>query len=169
MLVFLCMLRGALRRFIKKRGVVNQFGGWDSLLYRGKFSINRAYNYFIKDIPTVSWRNIMKRNYASPSALFITWLAIQNRLATKDRISKWMEDCTVECDLCHQWEESMAHILFDCPNAQEIRKLVFARLKFHRDAGSIQEEIDLMQWLNAKKTDRAKTIVALWIEMIYRI
>lgn len=60
-----------------QRKVVTQLGGWNFLLYNGKFPISRAYNYFIEDVPTVSWRNIMKRNFASPIALFITWLAIQ--------------------------------------------------------------------------------------------
>ena len=86
----------------------------------------------------------MKRNSASPSAFFIAWLAIQNRLATNDQIGKWMENCAMECDLCHQGEETMAHILFDCPNAREVRKLIFASLNFQHDAGSIHEEIDLM-------------------------
>ena len=55
----------------------------------------------IAEAPQVPWGNIMIKNIASPSAKFITWLTIQNRLATKERIAKWKEIDDAECVLCN--------------------------------------------------------------------
>ena len=64
--------------------MVDLLGGWETTSTRDKFDIGRVYDLLIDEAPKVSWGNIKIRNIASSNARFITWLAIQNRLATKD-------------------------------------------------------------------------------------
>ena len=71
------------------------------------------------------------KNVTSPSARFITWLAIQNRLATKNRASKWT---VIEDTYFVMWNsdiETTHHLLHDCQYAQEIRGRLFSFLQ-HR-------------------------------------
>ena len=70
----------------------------------------------------------MIRNGATQSGKFITWLAVQNILSTKDHISKWIEDCGLNCALCDGGQESAQHLLFDCDNAKQVREGVFSFL-----------------------------------------
>ena len=77
------------KKIIKRRTIVDSLGRWERITKRNEFSIGRTYEMLIAEAPQVPWGNIMIKNIASPSAKFITWLAIQNRLATKERIAKW--------------------------------------------------------------------------------
>lgn len=54
---------------------------------KGKFSTANAYQLLRLQAP--NWRKIICNNTASPSSLFICWLALSDRLATKDRMLKW--------------------------------------------------------------------------------
>ena len=74
--------------------------GWNPTLKDGKFSIRATYECLIAEELKENWGNITIRNRATRSANFIMWLAVQNRFAIKDRISRWMEDCSTDCVLC---------------------------------------------------------------------
>ncbi|XP_060178337.1 uncharacterized protein LOC132608315 [Lycium barbarum] len=54
----------------------------------GKFSIKGAYISFIPQCPKVSWKSITTGSGPLPRHQFITWLAINGRLATVDRLAK---------------------------------------------------------------------------------
>lgn len=49
----------------------------------GKFSINKCYT------AQISWKRLICNNKTSPKSLFITWLAVLNRLATKFTLAHW--------------------------------------------------------------------------------
>lgn len=61
-----------------------------TLLTAPKFSITRTYSVLQSDHPRVMWIRIICNIKFSPKTLFITWLALHERLATKD---KW---CALE-------------------------------------------------------------------------
>ena len=91
----------------------------------------------IADAPHVPWGNIMIKNIASPSARFITWLAIQNRLATKDRVEKWKEIEDVNCVFCSGANESAQHLLYDCQFTQDVRNQLFSFLNYRLDVSNL--------------------------------
>ena len=76
------------KKIIKHRTIVDNLGGWESITKENEFSIGKTYEMLIADALHVPWGNIMIKNIASPSARFNTSLAIQNRLAIKDRVEK---------------------------------------------------------------------------------
>nr|QIA97952.1 hypothetical protein AP_R.00g000480-v1.0.a3 [Amaranthus palmeri] len=157
------------KKIIKQWELVERLGGWNSIVSGGVFCIGKVYDRLIANHPKVDWGPIMIKNVASPSARFITWLAIQNRLATRDRLAKWLELTDDRCVLCNNASESAHHLFFDCRNAKEIRAKIFNFLSWNLNEANFHDEIQCMSKLNKKKTDRAKLIVGLWTEMIYNI
>ena len=101
--------------------------------------------------------------------LFTTWLAIHDRLPTKTRIQKWMEECDTGCVVCSLEEENLQHLLIDCVFAKEVRDHVFSFLPASLIECTLQEEIKHMTKLNRKTSDTTKLIVTCWTGMIYGI
>ena len=157
------------KKIINLRTVVERLGGWEEITKGSEYTIGRTYEMLIADAPKVPWSNIMIKNIASPGARFITWLAIQNRLATKERIEKWKVIEDAKCVLCSGAIESTQHLLYDCQFTQSVRNCLFSFLKYRPESSNFQEEIQKMNKINKKKTDRAKLIVGIWTEMIYSI
>ena len=108
--------------------MVDQLRGWEIIAKGDKFAIGKVYDTLIAEAPKVPWGTIMIKNIASPSTRFITWLAIQNKLATKDRVRKWMENVDEYCVMRNRAIESTQHLLFDCKYAQEVKSCLFSFL-----------------------------------------
>ena len=157
------------KKIIKHKAIFDCLGGWERVTKGNEIFIGRTYEILIAEAPLVPWGNIMIKNIVSQSARFITWLAIQKRLATKERITKWKEIDDAEGVLCNGEIESAQHLLNECQLTQTVRNRLFSFLKYRPDASNLQEEILLMNKINKKKTDRAKLIVGIRIEMIYSI
>jgi len=63
-------------------------------------------------------------NKALPAALHFAWKVILNRVATCDNlITRGESVSTNVCVMCGKCEESMGHLLFNCPFAQSIWNL----------------------------------------------
>ena len=71
--------------------------------------------------------------------------------------------------LCNGSTESLNHLMFEFPNAKAVQTGVLRFLDGIWGPRSFEEEIDYMNKLNKKKTDRAKLIVACWTKKIYGI
>ena len=111
----------------------------------------------------------MIKNKATRSAKFINWLAVQNRLATKDRISRCLGECEVDCMLCDGGSKIVHHLMFECKNANQVCEGNFSFLIHAWKTRSWEDKIKIMANLNRKKTKKAKLIVIVWTEMIYGI
>lgn len=98
------------RRILKCRTVIDDIEGWDNCMHKDKFSIRKLYAKLRTQGEKVSWRRITCNNSASPRSIFITWLALLNRLYTKDRMLLWHLPCSPDCSLCGQEDESVAHL-----------------------------------------------------------
>lgn len=85
--------------------------------------------------------------------LFTTWLAIHDRLQTKTRIRKWLEECDTRCVVCSLGEENLQLLLVDCVFAKEVRDHVFNFLLAPLIECTLQEEIKYMSKLNRKISD----------------
>lgn len=114
-------IRGA-REVFSTVGDVSQF------VYNGKYSISKMYKYLKGEHEKVAWKRLICNNKASPKSVFILWLAIQNRLATKDRLLSWNIPVDGTCCLCQQELETTSHIFFDCSFSKEIWETVLKRI-----------------------------------------
>lgn len=59
-------------------------GRWSQFCVLNKFSINNAYRALLPKDRVVRWWHLIRRNKASPKAVFVTWLIAHKRLATVD-------------------------------------------------------------------------------------
>ncbi|XP_071729128.1 uncharacterized protein [Rutidosis leptorrhynchoides] len=69
---------------------------------------------------TVSWHYVVWFPQANPKHAFIMWLAIQNRLATQDRMQVWYPNKVFKCALCDGVNDSVEHLLFQCVYAAKV-------------------------------------------------
>ncbi|XP_056686040.1 uncharacterized protein [Spinacia oleracea] len=104
----------ALKKIFNSREVILQIGGWDKATANGKYCISKVYKFLQGVAPKVTWWRVMCYNKASPKSLFITWLAILNRLYTTDRLQAWGIQCFDQCVLCTDEKETVEHLFFEC-------------------------------------------------------
>ena len=88
---------------------LNQSAAEDMVLWRGKhdvykpqFSTRDTWNHVRTTCEKVSWHKGIWFGHATPKFRFCIWLAIRNRLTTRD------------CVLCNQHLETRNHLFFEC-------------------------------------------------------
>ena len=94
----------------------------------GEYSAGSAYRaQFLGSTSTVMNKTIWKV-WAPPKVKFFSWLAIQNRIWTADRLQKrgW-ENCGL-CALCRRANETSGHLFFKCRFTLRIWRMVKAWL-----------------------------------------
>ncbi|XP_060170842.1 uncharacterized protein LOC132601795 [Lycium barbarum] len=79
-----------------------------------KSVIRQIYLQLLQDQPRVPWKCFMYRNDARPKSRFTTWLQLQGRLLTTDRLLKWGIDVNSKCCLCQLYDESREHLFVQC-------------------------------------------------------
>ncbi|KAL0367294.1 UNVERIFIED_CONTAM: hypothetical protein Sradi_3619500 [Sesamum radiatum] len=96
-------------------------GGRDRILWtgpRGSFSSAAAYDVFRPSGPTVDWSSLLVGTFHIPRHWFILWLAIQDRLSTRDK--PWLQHLGSACVLCREGlPESHEHMFFMCSFVSE--------------------------------------------------
>lgn len=80
-----------------------------------KFSSRVTWNRIRVHSPTVSWSNAVWFKEEIPRCYFIIWLAINQRLPTKDRLISWGMQVPDACVLCDAATESHQPLFFNCP------------------------------------------------------
>lgn len=78
----------------------------------GSFSVKGVWNDLSEIRNVVPWYNLVWFSQNIPRQSFILWLAINQRLKTQDRISKWQDIGDVKCSLCNDVQESHCHLFF---------------------------------------------------------
>lgn len=74
-----------------------------------------------------------------PKHSFMSWLAIQDRLKTRDRLSRFGIGKETSCVLCLTKEESCEHLFFECEYSQICLKEWKNRLQLKGQWGSIHQ------------------------------
>ncbi|GFY93985.1 hypothetical protein Acr_09g0004310 [Actinidia rufa] len=86
----------------------------------GSFSINSAWDLWRQRKPIVEWRYLIWFPGHVPRWSVIAWLAIKERLSTRDRIIREGMGGDPICILCTNDLESHDHIFFNCPFSTEV-------------------------------------------------
>lgn len=68
----------------------------------------------------MNWFKLLWGSLFLPRCSFISWLAIYNRLATKDRHLQWGKVVNPACVFYKQSDESRNHILVTCPVSKAV-------------------------------------------------
>ncbi|GJX96374.1 RNA-directed DNA polymerase, eukaryota, reverse transcriptase zinc-binding domain protein, partial [Tanacetum coccineum] len=72
----------------------------------------------LKDLGAWNEYGSLKMNI--PRHAFVTWLAIQERLMTQDRIKIWRPNDDLKCGLCSKCSDSHDHLFFTCEFSKEV-------------------------------------------------
>ncbi|XP_021835812.1 uncharacterized protein [Spinacia oleracea] len=100
----------------------------------------------------VEWKRLIFNSKASPKSTFIGWLAIQNKLATKDILLKWNFSIDGKCGLCQLGDETPSHLFFSCQFSQEVWSLILQNLGVGRSILPWNDEVQRA----VKKSRRSK-------------
>ncbi|XP_074300984.1 uncharacterized protein LOC141632329 [Silene latifolia] len=100
---------------IMKAGYVN--GNWSA--NNGVYSVSSGYKWLLGQQNKVPWLSLVWNKTSIPKHSFIGWLAIQERLLTKDRLLKFGVISDGLCFLYHHYLETHQHLLYDCHFSQQ--------------------------------------------------
>ncbi|XP_020260934.1 uncharacterized protein LOC109837204 [Asparagus officinalis] len=128
------------KQLLKARDkAVNLVGGTDMLIQsirscynQSKIQLSELYKILspINVNVSVPWADTVWESSNLPKHSFILWLAIQNRLLTKDRLLKRGVIQSNHCSLCEGGSESHKHLYFDCSFSMTVWNGVMEWLKF---------------------------------------
>lgn len=108
-----------------------------------EFSTHEMYKKLRGNFSKVPWRKLTCNNQGSPKWIFILYLAIQRKLYTRDRLSKWRITTDVACPFCQEEAESHQQLFFKCEISARIWKIMLEWLEINRSNCEWEEEI---QW-----------------------
>lgn len=125
----------------------------------------------------MDWHRVFWYPKAIPKHAFILWVAINNRLATKDKLRLWGLNSNDTCVLCNGQAECRNHLFFECSFSADIWKKVLILCAVRRHPRYWQNEL---LWAThglkgnsfgstIKKMAWAATIYHIWCERNRRI
>ncbi|XP_022157473.1 uncharacterized protein LOC111024165 [Momordica charantia] len=85
----------------------------------GLFSVSNALDVLRPVRPPVPWFSLVWFGGNIPKHSFIAWLAMRDRLATRDRLCRWDYSVMVSCVFC-TGQESWDNLFFECPFSWEV-------------------------------------------------
>lgn len=103
-----------IKAILRVRDVIQDTQEWNTQITTPKFSTRAIYKFLRGNSSRVEWCDLIIRNYARPKAVFILWLAMHGRLATKDRLAFFGIHTDSNCSFC-DGTESIKHLFFQCP------------------------------------------------------
>ncbi|XP_062075913.1 uncharacterized protein LOC133780047 [Humulus lupulus] len=80
----------------------------------GKYSVNMGYKMLCEEQEKVTWHREVWNRYNVPKHSFITWLAIQSHLQTKDKLFSFHIFQDTTCFFCEEAVETATHLFFEC-------------------------------------------------------
>ncbi|XP_074289166.1 uncharacterized protein LOC141614306 [Silene latifolia] len=79
------------------------------------YSISKGYKWLGSEANTVTWHSQVRVSAGIPKHQFISWLFVQDRLLTMDRLHKLFQCSDTACVLCRVADENHEHLFFLCP------------------------------------------------------
>ncbi|XP_020271599.1 uncharacterized protein LOC109846766 [Asparagus officinalis] len=118
-------------KLIRRFGSVNSLQNILSKCCIGeKISISGVYRILLQPDQVAAWYNTVWDNISYPKHSFVTWLAIQSRLLTQDRLCGMGILAANQCVMCTNFPESCGHLFFDCQFSALVWNMVMDWLKF---------------------------------------
>jgi len=104
-------------------------------LWRGKedifkpvFHASQTWQLIREIRPTVQWHKSVWFSGATPKYPVISWIAVDNRLATGELLLKWNNHADATWILCQASRETRYHIYFSCPYSETIWKNLMVKI-----------------------------------------
>ncbi|XP_048492576.1 uncharacterized protein LOC125493351 [Beta vulgaris subsp. vulgaris] len=161
-------LSWSMKKVLESREVFHELQAMH-MLHSAVFSIRRLYLQMQGEHEHVRWKRIVCNNKASPKTLFVTWLILHGRIATKDRLFSWgvtVDNC---CPLCNATCEIISHLFFECTFSQSIWTVCQRHLKVVVIRRQFDEEIHAVAMKSKRKGAIAQLYCMMFVEAMYQI
>ncbi|XP_013632695.1 PREDICTED: uncharacterized protein LOC106338211 [Brassica oleracea var. oleracea] len=99
---------------------------YDEGVYQDSFNAAKTWEQIWSKRAEVVWSRSVWFTQGIPRHAFLVWLAIQNRLSTRDRMRKW--GILQGCVLCGERDETRDHLFFACPYSYTVWDCLASRL-----------------------------------------
>lgn len=124
----------------------------------GDYKIAKGYKLFLGEHEKVYWDRQIWNRWNVPKHSFVMWLTIQDRLATRARVGKYMGIEDVGCIFCLECSETCKHLFFKCSWVQDCLK----QIKDWLDWCSRGDELKvLIKWVKRSKVSKFRKQVYL--------
>ena len=162
------------KKILQLKSLARQFVVWkDGIeiwpLAKGNFSVADVWKEIRSKREKVTWHKLLWGSIAIPKHTIVVWMAILNRLPTKDRLISWDIDMNGTCCLCQEEPETRDHIFFGCIYSRSIWEKLLSLCGINREIGNWSEEL---QWAaqNLKGRNLTSTLLRLaWKTLIYQV
>lgn len=133
----------------------------------GKFCPAQAYDWLRVKSEKKAWMSFIWKSYIPPKFSFILWLALRDKLNTKNHWIFELDDSM--CVFCKNVLESTSHLFFNCTFVKAVWYKFRLWLNIHRSMSTLQSSI---KWI--KKEFRGnfihnKTVVLAFAATVYTI
>ncbi|GJS41728.1 RNA-directed DNA polymerase, eukaryota, reverse transcriptase zinc-binding domain protein [Tanacetum coccineum] len=115
-----------------------------------QFKISNVWKDRIYNDTKVDWFSMVWFAQSIPRHAFVTWLAIQKRLMTQDKLLIWRPNDDFKCALCNKCPDSHNHLFFTCDFSKRIWNELLKMLNV-RLCGCWDQIIDEMKALPANR------------------
>ncbi|CAN1185048.1 hypothetical protein LINPERPRIM_LOCUS39203 [Linum perenne] len=107
----------------------------------GKFSSKKIWESIRSDKPKVVWYSLLWKGPSIHRHNFIVWLAILNRLSTRDKLANWGLTQDTSCLFCSMGVDSRDHVLVTCGFASALKARFLHCFNFQQHA-TWEEDLD---------------------------
>jgi hypothetical protein len=127
-----------------------------------------VHDYFRLRATKVLWKTLVWNSFTPPKYSFTLWLAIINKLLTRDRLPFLIEDTS--CPLCRSGVESHHHLFFSCPFVHSVWTATRAWLGIRRSMSTLA-----LKWFKKEArgtqigTKVRKVALACMVHRIWRV
>ncbi|XP_050217477.1 uncharacterized protein LOC126668315 [Mercurialis annua] len=135
----------------------------------GSFSIKACWKFINPTEPVIPWTSIVWFKGNIPRFSFITWLALMNRLLTRDKLFKWKVIQDEKCCFCNTASESINHLFFECSYSRGIWNRLLADMNINRDGVSWRREVSFFVRRTKGKSRLAIFRKSIFCAAIYHI
>ena len=133
------------------------------------FFITSAWDTIRPRSVRVGWSGLLWGRGNIPKHSFCSWLAIRDRLGTRDRLSRWDRSIPLSCILCGVSCESRYHLFFSCPFGYEIWSRILRIMSSSHRIGYWGVELFWICHQGIGKEVRKKLWRVFWCVTIYFI
>ncbi|XP_021770740.1 uncharacterized protein LOC110734925 [Chenopodium quinoa] len=103
------------------------------------YVIHEVYDWLHGFGQEVDWKSWVWNQFNSPKHMFISWLAIHNKLKTRDRLERFGICNDNRCLLCGDAIVNRNHLFFECNYSKRCVALIADWLKIRDTSYSIEE------------------------------
>lgn len=135
----------------------------------GKYSNQKMYTYLMPIFPRVEWKSIMLQQGVHPRFKFIMWLAVQNRLATVDRLDKIGIKVPPDCAFCGGTKETFDHLYFECQETKTLWSRLCNWLGIQRSIDEWRKELTWISTIAKKTAGQTEIVTSAFVMTVYVI